>query len=118
MTSTRLTGDERRLAIMSAAIPLFASKGFDGLTTKEIADAAGVSEALLYRHFESKQALYQAVQQTCVAEAAEEARRLEALPDSTSTLVLSVYVLAAKIQGCLDAQDGARDQVPRLMLRS
>jgi len=118
MTSTRLSSDERRLAIMSVAVPLFATKGFDGLTTKEIADAAGVSEALLYRHFESKQALFQAVQASCVDEAAADARRLEALPDNTSTLVLAVYMLAAKIQNCLDAERAERNEIPRLLMRS
>jgi AcrR family transcriptional regulator len=118
MSSTRLSSDERRLAIMSVAVPLFATKGFDALTTKEIADAAGISEALLYRHFDSKQALFLAVQDTCVAEAAAEARRLEALPDDTSTLVLAIYVLCAKIQNCQHAQDAKRNEVPRLLMRS
>lgn len=118
MTSTRLSADERRIAIMSVAVPLFASKGFDALTTKEIADAAGISEALLYRHFESKQALFVAVQDTCVAEAAAEARRLESLPDNTSTLVLAVYLLCAKIQNCLHAEQAERNEVPRLLMRS
>ena len=118
MTSTRLSSDERRVAIMSVAVPLFATKGFDALTTKEIADAAGVSEALLYRHFESKQALFLAVQDTCVAQAAAEARRLETLPDNTSTLVLAIYVLCAKIQNCLHAAKSENDEVPRLLMRS
>jgi AcrR family transcriptional regulator len=103
---------------MSVAVPLFAAKGFDGLTTKEIADAAGISEALLYRHFESKQALFLAVQNTCVAEAAAEARRLETLPDNTSTLVLAVYVLCAKIQNCLHVDQPDPNEVPRLLMRS
>ena len=104
---------------MTAAVPLFATKGFDALTTKEIADAAGVSEALLYRHFDSKQALFHAVQDTCVAEAAAEARRLESLPDNTSTLVLAVYVLAAKIQDCRAGRRATeRNELPRLLMRS
>jgi AcrR family transcriptional regulator len=115
---SRLSADERRSAIMSAAMPLFAAKGYDALTTKEIADAAGVSEALLYRHFESKHGLYEAVQITCIGDAAAEIRRLDALPDNTSTLVMAVYVLSAKIQGCLDSERAADNEMPRLMLRS
>ena len=42
---------DRRTAIMVIATPLFARRGFAGTTTKEIAEAAGVSEALLFRHF-------------------------------------------------------------------
>ena len=51
MANTRLDSDERRQAIVEAAVPLFARKGFSGATTRELAEAAGVSEALLYRHF-------------------------------------------------------------------
>ena len=51
---TRMTGDERKMSIISCCIPLFAKKGFEGTTTKDIAEASQVSEALLYRHFKSK----------------------------------------------------------------
>jgi TetR/AcrR family transcriptional regulator len=34
---------------------LFSKKGFRGTTTKEIAQAAGVSEAIIFRHFETKE---------------------------------------------------------------
>ena len=54
----RLDSDERRKAIVAAAVPLFARKGFAGTTTKELAEAAGISEALLFRHFPSKKHLY------------------------------------------------------------
>lgn len=121
MSPPRLSNDERRHAIMLAAIPLFADKGYDALTTKEIADAAGISEALLYRHFESKQVLFNAVQDTCVTHAAAEVRRLESLPDNTSTLVMAVYLLAAKVQGFMDRpgeHPGEDRHFARLMLRS
>ena len=58
MAATRLDSDERRKAIVAAAVPLFARKGFAGTTTKELAEAAGISEALLFRHFPSKKHLY------------------------------------------------------------
>ena len=51
MAVTRLDSDERRKAIVAAAVPLFARKGFAGTTTRELAEAAGISEALLFRHF-------------------------------------------------------------------
>ena len=63
MANTRLDSDERRQAIVDAAVPLFARKGFSGATTRELAEAAGVSEALLYRHFPSKQLLYSEILQ-------------------------------------------------------
>lgn len=43
--------------IMLAAIDLMSDKGYDQTTTKEIADAAGVNEVTLFRHFGSKQNL-------------------------------------------------------------
>jgi AcrR family transcriptional regulator len=59
--SHRLSGPERRESIISAAQGLFADKGFHGVSIDEIARAVDVSPAILYRHFESKQALYNAV---------------------------------------------------------
>jgi len=53
-------GDRKR-QLLEAALDLFSRKGFGGTTTKEIAAAAGVTEAIIFRHFPSKQALYTAV---------------------------------------------------------
>ena len=59
--SHRLSGPERRETILSAAQGLFASKGLHGVSVDEIARAVNVSPAILYRHFASKQSLYEAV---------------------------------------------------------
>jgi AcrR family transcriptional regulator len=59
--SGRMTGDERREQILQTAVDLFSKKGFKGTTTKEIAKAAGVSEAMVFRHFASKDELYGAI---------------------------------------------------------
>lgn len=56
-----MAGDERRSQILHVAENLFAKKGFRGTTTKEIALAAGVSEAIVFRHFATKQELYSAI---------------------------------------------------------
>jgi AcrR family transcriptional regulator len=45
--------------LLDAAREVFATRGFRGARTKEIADKAGVSEALLYRHFGSKAGLFE-----------------------------------------------------------
>jgi AcrR family transcriptional regulator len=47
--------------ILEAAIRLFAEKGFNGTTTKEIAEKAGVNEALIFRYFSTKRDLYGAI---------------------------------------------------------
>ncbi len=57
----RMRGDERREQLIRVAISLFSRKGFRGTTTKEIAQAAGVTEALIFRHFPTKEALYDAI---------------------------------------------------------
>ncbi len=57
----RLSGGERRRQIIEAAINLFSRKGFRGTTTHEIAEAAGISEAMIFKHFATKQDLYSAI---------------------------------------------------------
>lgn len=57
----RMKGDLRREQILRTAIDLFSRKGFAGTTTKEIARAAGVSEAMVFRHFAKKSDIYDAI---------------------------------------------------------
>ncbi|MGA6827941.1 TetR/AcrR family transcriptional regulator [Nitrospira sp. NS4] len=52
---------ERQASLIQAATGLFAKKGFNGTTTREIAKAAGISEALVFKHFPTKRALYAAI---------------------------------------------------------
>ncbi|MBV8133553.1 MAG: TetR/AcrR family transcriptional regulator [Alphaproteobacteria bacterium] len=92
MAVTRLDGDERRKAIVAAAVPLFARKGFAGTTTKELAEAAGISEALLFRHFPSKKHLYEEILRLgCEGDPALE--RLAILEPSTATLVHMIHFM-------------------------
>lgn len=56
-----MTGDERRDQILHVAIKLFSQHGFRGTTTKKIAEEAGVSEAMVFRHFTTKSELYHAI---------------------------------------------------------
>jgi len=58
MTSLRMTSDLRRQLILGAARRCFARNGFAGTTTRSVAAAAAISEALLFKHFPSKAALY------------------------------------------------------------
>ncbi len=54
----RLSALDRRRQIMRTASTLFARRGYRGTTTREIAERAGINEALLFRHFPSKEKLY------------------------------------------------------------
>lgn len=56
-----MAGEERRHQILHIAVSLFSERGFRGTTTKEIAHAAGVSEAMVFRHFATKEELYAAI---------------------------------------------------------
>jgi TetR/AcrR family transcriptional regulator len=60
-TTPRLPASDRRLQLVETALDVFSRKGFGGTTTKEIAAAAGVTEAIIFRHFPTKQDLYNAV---------------------------------------------------------
>jgi AcrR family transcriptional regulator len=95
--SSRLSSVERREAIVEAVKGVFAEKGFDGTTTRELAQAAEVSEALLYRHFPSKKSLYAAMAEAYAQDPIWlENRRILELEPSTSTLVRMVHFLIAQ----------------------
>lgn len=57
----RLKATERRATILAVAKILFSDKGYHGVSVDEIARRLGVSPAILYRHFPSKEALYEEV---------------------------------------------------------
>jgi len=57
----RLKATERKAVILAVAKVLFSDKGYHGVSVDEIARRVGVSPAILYRHFPSKEALYEEV---------------------------------------------------------
>ena len=59
--AARMAGEARRMQILQCAVSLFSQRGFRGTTTKEIAQAAGISEAMVFRHFATKEELYTAI---------------------------------------------------------
>lgn len=117
MGRPRLDSEGRRSAIVAAAMPLFARAGFAGTTTKEIARAAGVSEALVFQHFSSKAALYEAiVGQGCEGDPALE--KLLALPPSTATLVAVVELMLDHFASSSLSDPTEGETHHRLMLHS
>ena len=92
MAKVRLNAEQRRIAIVEAAAPLFARHGFAGTTTRQIAAAAGVSEALMFQHFPSKAVLYREILMLgCTGDPALE--RLSQLEPSTAALVEMVELM-------------------------
>src|SRR5499426_3640665 len=66
-----MRAEDRRRQIVEVAAELFSQRGFNGTTTKEIAERAGVSQAIIFRHFPSKEAIYSAILDHKVKQAAE-----------------------------------------------
>jgi len=58
---TRLPAAQRREQLLDVAARLFASRGYAGATTAQIASEAGVTEPIIYRHFKSKRDLFVAL---------------------------------------------------------
>ena len=96
--SSRMSAEERRLQILRVAVSLFSQRGFVGTTTKEIAQAAGVSEAMVFRHYANKQELYSAIldHKACSGDAMNpEAMVAEALQEKDDRAVFERLALGA-----------------------
>ena len=116
---TRLSAEERREAIIRAALKVFSENGFHGTTTKALAKAAGVSEALIFRHFPGKEELYAAMQtECCRLKSNEESERVMSLDPSTSTLVIMVHFLIAKMLIPPKDASGIENSLHRLLAQS
>jgi len=61
MAGRRLSSAERRSQIVRISAELFSKKGFKGTTTKAIAKKVGISEAMIFRYFPTKDDLYNAI---------------------------------------------------------
>ncbi len=116
--SERLSAEQRRAAIMAAVRRVFAERGFHGTTTRALAAAAGVSEALLFKHFPDKEALFSAMKLACSSQDMDRYERLEALEPSASTLVLMVHFLVSVVVRAGTSGDDERVIQDRLALRS
>jgi AcrR family transcriptional regulator len=108
----RLAGAERSQAIVKAALGLFARDGFRGTTTRRIARAAGVSEALVFKHFPHKDSLYRAILESKIRDAER------ALPLDDSLTVLDDEAFFLRIATDIMRRVDADDAFCRLMLRS
>lgn len=58
---SRLPAAERRAQLLDCAAKLFAERGYARTTTAQLAERAGVTEPVIYRHFDSKLHLFQAL---------------------------------------------------------
>ncbi len=97
-TSNRLPWEERREQLLETAERLFAQGGYSGTTCREVAEAAGVSQAIIFFHFPTKEDLYSSIirRKMLKAEAAfraalEEAARCE--DDHALFQTLALHIL-------------------------
>ncbi|MFD7324302.1 TetR/AcrR family transcriptional regulator [Streptomyces sp. NPDC059875] len=70
----RLTPADRRAQLLAVGARLFAAHPYADVLMEEVAEEAGVSRALLYRHFPSKRALFAAVYQRAADQLLAETR--------------------------------------------
>ena len=112
---SRMSAEDRKIQILRVAVGLFSKKGFGGTTTKEIAQAAGVSEAMVFRHYSTKQELYTAIldHKACSGDAMDpEELVAEALQEKNDWAVFHRLAL-----GALDHHE-ADPEFQRLLLHS
>jgi len=112
-----MTSDLRRQLILGAARRCFARHGFAGTTTKSVAAAAAISEALLFKHFPSKAALYaEILAEECEADPA--LTHLLGQEPSTATLVELVRSTVRHFLKISDGPDKEEAQRLRLVITS
>jgi len=110
-----MSREERRKLILIKVRELFAHKGLHGATTRELAQAAGISEGLLFKIFPNKETLYHAVLALFSDNMSEKAKNIMSLKPSTSTLVMIVHLLVSEM---ISVRLTERDDFVRLYLRS
>jgi AcrR family transcriptional regulator len=88
----RLSSADRRKQILEVATGLFARQGFEGTTTRQIAERARVNEALIFRHFPTKQDLYWGVLDAKVEQGKRRQQLEEKLAAARSSRELFVSV--------------------------
>jgi AcrR family transcriptional regulator len=98
---TRLEHDERRGQILAVAAKLFSERHYASVSTKDIADAAGVARGLLHHYFGSKRDLY--------LEVAREILRVPTLPLLAAGDAGGEDVWASSVDGWLDLMEANRE---------
>jgi AcrR family transcriptional regulator len=86
---------DRRLAILAGAASAFADRGFAGTSMEEIAAASGITKLIVYRHFDSKEALYRAVLAQVQQRLSEELRAQ--LADGPEGIARSMLAVAREL---------------------
>ncbi|MBA3709024.1 MAG: helix-turn-helix transcriptional regulator [Planctomycetes bacterium] len=117
----RRTSEDRKDQILDAVQRVFAESGFHATTTKHLAEAAGVSEALLFKYFPTKERLYSEMLTRVCAHCAKDREQWLQLPPNTATLAILVHHVVKNLAGGPRPDDTGshlKVQNNRLMLQS
>lgn len=116
--STRVPAAERRAEIVRAAQQLFAQKGYDGTSIEDIGAAVGLTGPAIYRHFDSKQALFVATFRSA-DETTEDALSIavnQAPRDAMTTVMRAEAIIAVHDRDALIIWLRERNRMPRQTL--
>ena len=96
MAAVRMSAENRRNQIIRVAAELFARQGFKGTTTREIAEKAGITDALVFRYFDTKESLYSAIitLKTCESANWDHQKIEKAIASKDDTRVFQGFALA------------------------
>jgi AcrR family transcriptional regulator len=111
------SGDDTRRAILIAARDSFAVRGFEGATNAEIAAAANVTSAAMYRHFESKAELYAAVVHDALADVIPRVKQAVAKQPSVRAAFASLLAVWSSIDARQQSSVRFLSAVPSEMQR-
>ena len=70
--------DGKKGDILKASLALFATKGYDAVSVRDLAKAAGVSEAALYKHFKGKEEMAQYIFTAIISDYTRRLQRIDA----------------------------------------
>jgi len=98
----RLAAPDRRKRILDAAMKLFSEQGFDGTSTRQIAEAAEINEALIFRHFKTKEDLYWSVLEDRIERRGRNRRIRQALESGGGTRDVLVSIAEALLDRTAD----------------
>ncbi len=117
-STSRMSAQERKLSIIEAAKPLFAKSGFNGTSVRHIAKAANVSEALLYKHFPSKEAMYKEILAYTGKISSLAVNEFNQLEPGTETLVVMLYSMVQMIMFEVPGRGDEQKKHERLLFYS
>lgn len=100
--------DARRREILEAAVRCFARRGFDGTTMQDVADEAGLSKGALYRYFDGKGDVVEALARRRTAPGAEELAEIGAREGTPLEGLVAAAASRVERLGSAEADEGAR----------